>query len=62
MPIKELLRQYANGEVKANKAIRMLSGMFNPEHAVSLLSVICQITRVEDGDLEMDLFKEIFEL
>lgn len=60
--MKELLLQYLNGETSAIKTIRTLSGIFNPDHAVSILAIICSITRVEEGDMDKETFKEVFGL
>ena len=60
--MKELLLKYLNGEISAIKTIRTLSGAFNPDHAVSILAIICSITRVEEGDMDKETFKEVFRL
>jgi hypothetical protein len=60
--MKQLLLDYANGKNNAISVIRTLSGMFNPDHAVGLLSIVCAITRVEQGDLDRDLFKQLYKL
>lgn len=58
--IKSLLDNYLDGKTDAISVIRTLSGMFNPDHAVSLLTLICAITRIEQGDLEKEDFKSIW--
>lgn len=60
--MKQLLLDYANKKIDAITTIRTLSGMFHPEHAVDILSIICQITRVEQNDLDRETFKSIFGL
>jgi hypothetical protein len=60
--MKELLNQYFNKELDAITLIRTLSGMFNPDKAVSLLTLICTITRHEQGDIDTDTFKAIWHL
>lgn len=60
--MKELLLSYANGKVTAIQVIRALSGIFNPDHAVAILSIICAITRVEEGDMAIEDFKSVFKL
>ena len=40
--------------------IRGLSGIFNPDHAVSILTWICAITRLEEGDLDEDTFRSVY--
>jgi len=57
--VKELIENYINGKTDAITVIRTLSGAFNPDHAIDILLIICMITRVEQGDLEKDLFKEL---
>jgi hypothetical protein len=36
--------------------------MFNPDHAVDILTIICQITRIEQGDLDKETFKSMYKL
>ena len=62
MSLKELLLNYLNKETDAITVIRMLSGMFDPTTAVSVLSLICAITRHEQGDMDTDVFKSVFGL
>jgi hypothetical protein len=62
MTIRQLLKSYSIGETDAVSAIRMLSGVIDPEKTIAHLAVICQITRVEHGDLEMTTFKEMYFL
>lgn len=60
MSILDLLNEYLEGKTNAIGTIRRLSGMFNPDHAVTLLTLICAITRVEEGDLEKDMFRDLW--
>ena len=62
MSIKDLLAQYLNGQITSTEAIRNLSGIFNPDHAVDLLAIINQICRHEQGDLETSTFKSIYKI
>lgn len=62
MTIAEVMKDYANNKTDAIATIRTLTGAFNPEIAVDLLAIICTITRVEQGDLDRDLFKKIWKL
>lgn len=59
MKISELCDTYLEGEITAIGLIRSMSGAFNPDHAVALLTLICAVTRVEDGDLDKDTFRRI---
>lgn len=58
--IKKYLEQYLDGKIDAISFIRMLSGMFNPDHAMTILSLICTITRHEQGDIDTETFKAIW--
>lgn len=60
--MRELLTNYLDNKTDAISTIRTLSGMFNPDYAVDILAVICSITRVEQGDMDRDAFKEVFKL
>lgn len=60
MTIAKLLENYLEGKTDAIQVIRTLSGMFNPNHAVDLLTLICAITRVEQGDLDRETFKDVY--
>ena len=60
MSLKEFLIKYVNGEIDAISAIRSLSGAFNPDHATDILVIVCQITRIEQGDLTKEDFKNIW--
>lgn len=62
MTIKDLISKYLNKEMTAVEAIRLLSGMFNPDHAVDLLTIINQICRHEVGDLDTETFKSVYKL
>lgn len=61
MSLKEIMRQYFMGELDAISVIRMLSGMFNPDHAQTLLSLICTITRHEQGDIDTETFNAVWK-
>lgn len=60
MTLKDAVYRYFDGEVDAIQLIRDLSGMFNPDHAVTLLSLICTITRHEQGDIDTETFKKVW--
>lgn len=60
MTLAQLLDDYVDGKQNAIHTIRTLSGMFDPKHAITLLTLICAITRVEEGDLDKETFKEIY--
>jgi hypothetical protein len=60
--MRELLNNYLAGKINAIETIRTLSGMFNPDHAIAILSIICNITRIEQGDLDKETFKELYKL
>jgi hypothetical protein len=60
--MKELLTKYLNGQTDAISVIRTLSGMFNPDYAIDILAIICAITRVEQGDMDKETFKSVFQL
>lgn len=60
MKLKDRMYEYFDGKVDAIQIIRELSGIFNPKHAVSLLTLICTITRHEQGDIETETFKKIW--
>jgi len=60
--MKKLLLDVADGRTTAVRAIREISGAFNPDHAVELLAIICAITRLVEGDMTTEDFKSIFKL
>lgn len=62
MTIKDKFQQFANKEITAVQLIRDMTGIINPEFAVDIIALVNQVTRVELGDLEMDLFKEMHDL
>lgn len=62
MTIKSLLLDYADKKTDAISTIRIITGGFGQEHAVDLLAVVCQITRVEQGDLDIETFRHILGL
>jgi len=61
MTMKQMMSKYFMGEIDAISLIRMLSGMFDPEHATSLLTLICTITRHEQGDIDTETFNEVWK-
>jgi hypothetical protein len=60
--MKEMLNDYLDKKTDAITVIRKLSGMFNPDYAIDILSIICTITRHEQGDIETETFREIYKL
>ena len=60
--MKEILSDYLNKKTDSITVIRKLSGMFNPDHAITILSLICTITRHEQGDIDTETFKAIYKL
>lgn len=58
--MNELLEKYLQGDMSAISLIRALSGVFNPEFATDILVLICQITRVEQGDLSKEVFRSMY--
>lgn len=68
MTLKERLSQHmediegADHAKKTVELIREISGMFNPDHAVDLLALINQLTRLQLGDLDVETFKKVWGL
>lgn len=60
MMLKDLLSDYLDGKNDAIDVIRRVTGMFNPDHAVTILALVCAITRVEQGDLDKETFRSIW--
>lgn len=60
MSIKDLIVEYLDGNRDAISTIRAISGAFNPEIATNLLSLICAITRIEQGDLDKETMRKIY--
>ena len=60
--MKELLNDYLNKKIDAISTIRRLSGMFNPDHAVTVLSLVCTITRHEQEDIDTETFRAVWKL
>lgn len=58
--MRELLERYLKGETDAISVIRTCSGMFDPKYAITLLTLICSITRVEQGDLDKETFRSLW--
>ena len=61
MTMKEMMFKYFTGELDPIQMIRNLSGMFDPKHAVSLLTLICTITRHEQGDIDTETFINVWK-
>ena len=61
MTVKEIMRQYFMGEMDAISVIRLFSGMFDPKNASHLLSLICTITRHEQGDIDTNTFNDVWK-
>lgn len=59
MTIADALKKYLEGEVNAIATIRLLSGMFDPTSAPDILAIICAITRIEEGDLDKETFRDM---
>lgn len=62
MTIVQALQEYASGKTTAIKLIRSMTGIVKAETAVDILALINQITRVEEGDMDMQIFKDIYNL
>jgi Ca2+-binding EF-hand superfamily protein len=60
MNIISKCNDYLDGKITSNDLIRSLSGAFDPNHAVTLLALINGVTRVEDGDMDKDMFRSIY--
>jgi len=60
MTLQDLLQSYLNKEVTAIHVIRTLTAMFDPEDAINLLVVVNQITRLEEGDMDVKDFQAMF--
>lgn len=66
MTIKEVLKKFVDDIEGADHAkatielIRQLSGAFNPDHAVDILALINQVTRLQQGDLDVETFKSVW--
>ena len=62
MTLANQLNRYFDKKLDAIALIRSLSGMFDPEHAVNLLSLICTITRHEQGDIDTGTFRSVWKI
>lgn len=68
MTIQDRLAQHLNDIEEADHAqatiqlIREISGAFNPDHAVDLLALINQVTRLQQGDLDIETFKAVWDI
>ena len=58
--MKELIESYIEGKIDAISVIRQITGVFNPNYAIHILSLVCSITRVEQGDLDKETFRSIW--
>lgn len=61
MTLGDLINEYADGKKDAITTIRTLTAMFNPDFAIDVLALVNQITRVEQGDLDRDLFRDLYK-
>lgn len=62
MSIREALQKYVNKEMTAIEFLRLLSGAFNPDMAADLLALVNQVCRHEEGDLDTETFKSLYDL
>jgi hypothetical protein len=62
MTIKAALQEYVSKKTTALQLIGSMTGMFNPDMAIDILALINQITRVESGDMDLQIFKDMYEL
>ena len=60
MTIVQICEDYLNGTINAIRLIRVLSGIFDPKASVEILTLICAITRIEEGDLDKEDFRSIY--
>lgn len=60
MTIRNLLEDYLDKKTDAIQTIRTLTGIFDPDNAVDLLVIICQITRIEQGDIDAETFRSMY--
>ena len=60
MTLVKLINEYLDGEKDAITTIRILSGIFNPDHMMTILTLICQITRHAQGDLDTETFRRVY--
>ena len=62
MTLQDILRKYFMKDMDAISTIRLLSGMFDPKNAVTLLTLICTITRHEQGDIDTETFCKVWKV
>ena len=62
MTLADKFNMYFAGKLDALSLIRQLSGMFDPKQAVDILTLICTITRHEQGDIDEDTFRQVWKL
>lgn len=60
MTLGELLDEYVEGKRDAIETIRTLTGIVREDNAISILAIVNQITRIEQGDMDKDLFKDLY--
>jgi hypothetical protein len=60
MTIIDACKKYLNGDDDAINMIRGLSGIIIENQAILRLTLICAITRIEQGDLDKDTFWEVY--
>ena len=62
MTLADTMNQYFSKKTDALSVIRQLSGMFDPKHAVTLLTLICTITRHELDDIDEETFRHVWKI
>lgn len=62
MDIKAIFETYFKKQIDAITLIRTVSGIFEPKQAVNLLALINSICRLEQGDLDVKTFREIWKM
>ena len=61
MSIRELLEEYIEGSRDGIDVIRMMTGAFNEKSMMSILVLVNQVTRCEQGDLSKEVFGELLK-
>lgn len=62
MTIQKAFQDYVDKKATAIDVINLMTGIINPDHAVDICALINQITRVEKGEMEIEIFKEMHGL
>ena len=62
MTLADKLNMYLSKKRDAISLIRQLSGMFDPKHAIKIMTLICAITRYEQGDLDEKTFRSVWKI